>query len=70
LDGLTGEVWQRKLTSNPADVLGWVVGLPWPVQVVYEAGPAGIALARFFRGHGVQQRLDPLSLGVTQQCSP
>jgi hypothetical protein len=28
LDGVTGEVWQRKLTPDPGDILGWVSGLP------------------------------------------
>jgi transposase len=53
LDGLTGEVWQRKLTPDPGEVLGWVSGLPGPVKVVYEAGPTGFGLARFLRDHGV-----------------
>ena len=25
VDTVTGEVWQRKLTPDPADVCGWVV---------------------------------------------
>lgn len=41
LDATTGEVWQRKLTPEPADIVGWVSGLPGPVAVVYEAGPTG-----------------------------
>ncbi len=53
LDWLTGEVWQRKLTPNPADVFSWLQGLPQPVKVVYEAGPTGYGLARFLRGRGV-----------------
>jgi transposase len=24
LDGMTGEVWQRKLTPDPADVFSWL----------------------------------------------
>ena len=54
LDGLTGEVWQRRLTPDPDDVLGWVSGLPGPVAVVYEAGPTGFGLARHLRGAGVR----------------
>jgi transposase len=53
LDGSTGEVWQRKLTPDPGDILAWVSGLPGPVQVVYEAGPTGFGLARHLREHGV-----------------
>ena len=53
LDAVTGEVWQRRLTPDPADILGWVSGLPGPVKVVYEAGPTGFGLARHLRSHGV-----------------
>ena len=53
LDGVTGEVWQRKLTPDPSDILGWVSGLPGPVRVGYEAGPTGFGLARFLRDHDV-----------------
>ena len=41
LDAVTGEVWQRKLWPDPGEVLRWVSGLPGPVKVGYEAGPAG-----------------------------
>ena len=53
LDSVTGEVWQRRLTPDPGDVLGWVSGLPGPVKVVYEAGPTGFGLARHLRSRGV-----------------
>jgi transposase len=53
LDAVSGEVWQRRLTPDPGDILGWVSGLPGPVRVVYEAGPTGFGLARHLRGHGV-----------------
>ena len=53
LDGLTGEVWQRKLTADPVEALAWVAKLPGPVKVAYEAGPTGFGLARFLRQHGV-----------------
>jgi transposase len=53
LDGMTGEVWQRKLTPDPADVFSWLQGLPQPVKVTYEAGPTGYGLARFLHGHRV-----------------
>ena len=43
LDGLTGEVWQRKLSPDPEGILVWVSGLPQPVRVAYEAGPTGLS---------------------------
>ena len=54
LDAMSGEVWQRRLTPDPGDILGWVSGLPGPVKVVYEAGPTGFGLARHLREHGVE----------------
>jgi transposase len=53
LDGVTGEVWQQKLTPEPADVWQWLSGLPQPVKVTYEAGPTGFGLARFLRERGI-----------------
>ena len=53
LDAVTGEVWQRKLTPDPADILGWVSGMPGPVKVVYEAGPTGFGLYRHLVDHGI-----------------
>ena len=53
LDMVTGEVWQRKLTPDPADILAWVLTLPGPVKVTYEAGPTGYGLFRHLHDHGV-----------------
>jgi transposase len=53
LDAETGQVWQRKLTPDPAEVLAWVSRLPGRVQVGYEAGPTGYGLYRFLTDHGV-----------------
>ena len=53
LDAETGEVWQRKLTPDPAEMLAWVSTLPGPVKVGYEAGPTGYDLFRFLNEHGV-----------------
>jgi hypothetical protein len=53
LDAVTGQVWQRKLTPDPADVLGWVSGMPGPVKVTYEAGPTGFGLYRHLVDHGI-----------------
>jgi transposase len=54
LDAVTGEIWLRRLTPDPGDILGWVSSLPGPVKVVYEAGPTGFGLARYLRSHGVR----------------
>lgn len=54
LEAVTGEVWQRRSTPDPAEILGWVSGLPGPVKVVYEAGPTGYGLARHLPERGVE----------------
>ena len=53
LDADTGQVWQRKLTPDPAELLAWVSTLPGPVKVGYEAGPTGYGLYRYLNDHGV-----------------
>ena len=53
LDGVTGEVIERRLTPAHADVAAWVGSLPGPVAVVYEAGPTGFGLARFLAAAGI-----------------
>ncbi len=53
LDGLTGELFERRLTPDHAEVTGWLRSLPGPVAVTYEAGPIGFGLARFLIGEGV-----------------
>jgi transposase len=53
LDADTGEIWQRKLSPDPSDVLAWVLTLPGPVKVGYEAGPTGYGLYRFLNAHGM-----------------
>lgn len=47
LDGQTGQVFERRLTPDHAELLGWLRSLPGPVAVTYEAGPTGYRLARF-----------------------
>jgi len=54
LDGLTGEVRQRKLTPDPVDIHRWVSDLPGPVHVGYEAGPTGYGLYRYLVDRGVR----------------
>ncbi|TQM01642.1 transposase [Pseudonocardia kunmingensis] len=57
LDGVTGELSERRLTPDHAELLGWLQALPGPVEVVYEAGPTGFGLARFLTGRGVRCRV-------------
>ena len=46
LDGQTGELFERRLTPDHAEIIGWVRSLPGPAAVTYEAGPTGFGLAR------------------------
>ena len=39
LDGQTGQLFERRLTPDRAEIAAWVAGLPGPVAVTYEAGP-------------------------------
>jgi hypothetical protein len=53
VDARTAEVFERRLTPDHAELLGWLRSLPGPVAVTYEAGPTGFGLARFLAGEGV-----------------
>lgn len=53
LDGVTGELFERRLTPDRGEILAWIQGLPGPVAVVYEAGPTGFGLARFLIAAGI-----------------
>ncbi|MDQ0864811.1 IS110 family transposase [Arthrobacter globiformis] len=53
LDAQTGEVIPHRMTPDYAEILGWIVSLPSPVRVVYEAGPTGFGLARFLLTAGI-----------------
>jgi transposase len=53
LDGQTGRLFERRLTPDHGEILGWVRSLPGPVAVTYEAGPTGFGLARFLTAEGV-----------------
>jgi transposase len=53
LDGQTGELFERRLTPDHREILGWVKSLPGPAVVTYEAGPTGFGLARFLTMHGI-----------------
>src|SRR6201993_920313 len=53
LDGETGEVFQRRLTPDHAEIVAWLGDLPGPVAVTYEAGPTGFGLARALSAAGI-----------------
>lgn len=46
IDGVTGEIFQARLSPAFDDVRAWVAGLPGPCAVAYEAGPTGFGLYR------------------------
>jgi transposase len=54
LDGETGEVFERRLTPDHAEIAGWIRSLPAPVAAVYEAGPTGFGLARSLTAAGME----------------
>ena len=43
IDGVTGELFQSRLTPSYDHIRSWLADLPGPVAVVYEAGPPGSA---------------------------
>lgn len=53
IDSRTGEFFKSTLVPDHAVVLDWVLGLPGPVAVVYEAGPTGFGLCRYLRRAGI-----------------
>ena len=57
LDGVTGELDERRLTPDHDELFGWLRGLAGPVEVVYEAGPTGFGLARALSGRGIACRV-------------
>jgi len=50
--GVTGELVQAKLTSAHDHIRDWLLRLPGPVAVAYEAGPTGFGLYRALTGAG------------------
>jgi transposase len=54
LDGRSGELFERRLTPDHADIMAWIRSLPGPVRVTYEAGPTGFGLARYLIGEGIE----------------
>ncbi len=54
IDGVTGEVFQARLTPSYDDIRSWIARLPDPVAVAYEAGPTGFGLYRELAVAGIQ----------------
>ena len=46
IDGVTGELFQTRLTPSYDHIRSWLADLPGPVAVAYEAGPTGFGLYR------------------------
>lgn len=54
IDGVTGEVFQARLTPSYEDIRSWLARLPGPVAVAYEAGPTGFGLYRELTAAGIR----------------
>jgi transposase len=54
IDGVTGELFQAKLTPSYDHIRSWIVDLPGPVAVAYEAGPTGFGLYRDLSAAGIR----------------
>jgi transposase len=54
IDGVTGELFQSKLTPSHEHIRAWVQALPGPVAVTYEAGPTGFGLFRELTAAGIR----------------
>ena len=53
LDGETGEVAVRSAPARTEALVEWILALPGPASVAYEAGPTGYGLARALDEVGV-----------------
>ena len=54
IDGVTGELFQAKLTPSYEHIRSWLQDLPGPVAVTYEAGPTGFGLYRTLTAAGIR----------------
>ncbi|WP_442298058.1 IS110 family transposase [Terrabacter sp. RAF57] len=54
IDGVTGELFQTRLTPSHEHIQSWLAALPGPVAVAYEAGPTGFGLARALDATGIR----------------
>src|SRR4051812_8520810 len=54
IDGVTGELFQARLTPSYEHIKSWIGELPGPVAVAYEAGPTGFGLCRALTAAGLR----------------
>ena len=54
IDGVTGELFQTRLTPSYEHIRSWLGDLPGPVAVAYEAGPTGFGLYRQLSAAGIR----------------
>ena len=54
IDGVTGELFQSRLTPSFEHIRSWWGRLPGPVAVAYEAGPTGFGLHRQLTAAGIR----------------
>ena len=54
IDGVTGELFQSRLTPSHDHIRSWLGDLPGPVAVAYEAGPTGFGLSRALSAAGIR----------------
>jgi len=54
VDGVSGELWTMRVPAASGALVDWLLGLPAPVRVAYEAGPTGFELARACGRVGVE----------------
>jgi transposase len=54
IDGVTGELFQERLTPSYDHITSWLRAQPGPVAVAYEAGPTGFGLYRHLAGVGIR----------------
>jgi transposase len=54
IDGVTGELFESKLSPSYEHIMTWVQNLPGPIAVAYEAGPTGFGLHRHLVAAGIR----------------
>jgi transposase len=54
IDGVTGELFQERLTPSYDHITRWLRERPGPVAVAYEAGPTGFGLYRHLTAAGIR----------------
>ena len=54
IDGVTGELFQARLSPSHEHIRSWLGDLPGPLAVAYEAGPTGFGLSRALMAAGIR----------------